>query len=494
MSDIQRRTAKGAAWMILARGFDRTVGLISTMILARLLAPDDFGVIAMAMSIIAMLNLLRAFGLDVVLIQHQQPERVHYDTAWTMNILVSIVVAATLIALAKPVAIFYQEPDLITVMTFLGLAPFIESLRNIGVIDFRRNLEFDREFRLMFAARLSSFVVTVPLAFALRNYWALVGGMLFGRVAEVALSYAMHRYRPRLSLVAWRELFGFSKWLLLKNLVQLLTSRSGDLVIGRVVGTRELGLFNVSNEIASMPSTEIAAPINRALLPGFARQASDPAALRLSFLNVVSMLTLVTLPLGVGLMLTGHLIVPILLGSKWLEAIPFIPILALNGLLMSLGSNTGSFLLAIGKTQYVFALAVVKLAVLAPALIIGTLQAGAIGAAWAYVLSTLMVIPISYGIILKRLDLRVTHLLARIWRPASGIAVMTICVRLVSEELPVPSDTMAMITHLVLIAAIGAISYGSTVFLLWNASQRPTGAERFLLDRLADQLQRFRSR
>jgi O-antigen/teichoic acid export membrane protein len=261
-----------------------------------------------------------------------------------------------------------------------------------------------------------------------------------------------------------------------------------------VVGTRELGLFNVSNEIASMPSTELAAPINRALLPGFARQVSDPAALRLSFLNVVSMLTLVTLPLGAGLMLTGHLIVPILLGSKWLEAIPFVPILALNGLLMSLGSNTGSFLLAVGKTHYVFGLAVVKLAVLAPALIIGTLQAGAIGAAWAYVLSTLMVIPISYGIILKRLDLRVSHLLARIWRPASGIAVMTFCVGLVSEELPIPSDTMAMITHLVVIAAIGAISYGSTVFLLWNASQRPAGAERFLLDTLADRLQRFRSR
>jgi lipopolysaccharide exporter len=480
--------------MVLARVVDRTLGLASTLVLARLLAPDDFGVIAMAMSIIAVLDLLRAFGLDVVLIQHQAPEPVHYNTAWTMNILVSATVATLLIALAQPASIFYREPDLVIVMMLLALSPLIESCRNIGIVDFRRNQEFDREFRFMLMARLTRFAVTMPLAFYLRNYWALVGGMLFGRLAEVALSYVVHRYRPSPSLAAWRELMGFSKWLLLKNLVQVLTNRSGDFVIGRLVGTRELGLFNVSTEIAAMPSSELAAPINRALLPGFARQASDPAALRKAFLNVVSMITLATLPVGIGLMLTAHLVVPILLGEKWVEAIPFVPILALNGLLMSLGSNTGSFLLGVGESRLVFRLAVLKLIVLAPSLMIGALHAGAIGAAWAYVASTFTVIPVSYAIILRRLDLGVTHLLVRLWRPVSGVAVMTACVHGLSTRLTVASETMEMIVQLLTLAATGAIAYVVTVLLLWNANRRPDGAERFVLDTARTQLQRFRSR
>ncbi len=477
MSDIHRKTAKGAAWMILAQVLDRVIGLVSTLILARLLAPDDYGVVAMAMSVAGLLNLLRAFGLEIVLIQHPAPQRVHYDTAWTMNVLVSLAVGLTLALLAKPTADFYREPQLTLVMVLLALSPVIESLRNIGVVDFRRNLDFDLEFRFTFYSRLVRFVVTVALAFLLQNHWALVTGILVGRVTDVLLSYLMNAYRPRFSLAALSELFHFSKWLLSKNLIQLLTQRSSDFVIGRFSGATALGLFNVANEIASLPSSELAAPINRAIYPSFARQAADRDALRRSLLDVAAIIFLITLPLGVGLIVTSHLIVPLMLGPMWLETIPIVSALALFGLLEGLGSNTGSMFLALGKPQIVTRVATIQLVVLVPSLVFGVRETGALGAAWAYVASTCVSVPLAYWILLQELQLPARTLLARLWRSVVAVLVMAGAVAGLASTLPKPGNLVETALQLVLLVGLGALVYLGTVFGLWIASDRPEGGE-----------------
>jgi PST family polysaccharide transporter len=477
MSNIQRKTATGAAWMILAQLMDRGIGVVSTLILARLLAPDDYGVVAMAMSVAGLLNLLRAFGLEIVLIQHPNPKRVHYDTAWTMNVLVSLGVGLSLMALAKPTAEFYREPQLTLVMVFLGLSPMIEALRNIGVVDFRRNLDFALEFRFTFYSRLVRFVFSVALAFLLQNHWALVSGILIGRVTDVLFSYTMNAYRPRFSLQALHELFHFSKWLLSKNLIQLLTQRSSDFVVGRFSGATALGLFNVSNEIASLPSSELAAPINRALYPGFARQAGDRDALRRSMLDVSGIVFLITLPLGIGLAVTAHLIVPLMLGEKWIATIPIVSALALYGLVDGLGSNTGSLFLAIGRPQIVTRIAILQLVVLIPGLALGVSRAGALGAAWAYVVSAVVIVPLAYWTLLQELELPASSLISRIWRSITAAGLMALGVKSVAATLAAPGNLLETTLQLLGLVALGAIVYVVVVFGLWFAFRRPDGGE-----------------
>ncbi|MGH0038578.1 MAG: lipopolysaccharide biosynthesis protein [Myxococcota bacterium] len=484
MSEVRSSVARGAAWMVVARLLDRGLGLISTLILARLLTPDDFGLIAMAMSVVALLDLLRAFGFDVVLIQHPDPTREHYDTAWTFNIGVCAAVAAVLAALAYPASIFFDEADLTAVMLLLALSPLISSLRNIGIVDFRKKLEFDREFRFMFFARLSRFVVTIPLAFWLRNHWALVAGMLSGRAFEVVLSYVMHPYRPRPSLAVWRELYHFSKWLVIKNMVQLLTQRSADFVIGRIAGIRALGLFNVSYEIAYLPSSELAAPLNRAIFPGYAKHAEDRQALGRGMLEVVGMVALVILPAGAGLMATADYVVPVLLGDAWLEAIPIVPVLALHGLLTALGSNAGYLFFTLGKPRIVSNVAMLQLVVLLPGLIIGVSRFGVIGAAWAYAVATSIILPTSYGILLRELSLPVSALFARIWRPLVAMSAMVVLVREMSAWMPEADGTFELMLQLGVLVGVGNLSYIAAVTALWWASRRPDGAERYVLDRV----------
>jgi lipopolysaccharide exporter len=164
VQNIDRAMTKGALWMILARLGDRSLGLVSTVVLVRLLAPSDFGLIAMGMSIIAVCELIGQLGFDMALIQNRHAGRKHYDTAWTFNVIFAGVTSIGLLLLAVPAAKFYGEPRLTPIVLFLALGSLISSFENIGVIAFRRDLQFSKEFGFIFGKKLASFAITIPLA------------------------------------------------------------------------------------------------------------------------------------------------------------------------------------------------------------------------------------------------------------------------------------------------------------------------------------------
>ncbi|HET9448418.1 MAG TPA: oligosaccharide flippase family protein, partial [Steroidobacteraceae bacterium] len=213
MDNIRSKMARGAAWMVAFKGVERMLGLVSTLVLARLLAPTDFGVVAMATSLMAMLELFSAFGLDAALIQRANATRTHYDTAWTLNICAGVVIALLMLALAWPMSLYFREPRATGAIAVLAAAAFVIGLENIGVIAFRKEMNFRKEFVYLASKRVGGLIATVSLALWLRSYWALVFGNLIGRVIGVVLSFALHPYRPRLSLQAVGDFFHFSKWL-----------------------------------------------------------------------------------------------------------------------------------------------------------------------------------------------------------------------------------------------------------------------------------------
>jgi len=164
--------------MVLCKLVERGLGLVSTIILARLLLPQDFGLVAMAMSLVAGLELMGAFSFDIALIQNQNAERRHYDTVWTFNALFAAFCALALLVLAKPAAQVCQEHRLENITYVLAFATLVGGFENIGIVFFRKELTFAKEFRFMLRKRLVGFFVTIPLAFTLESYWALVAGIV----------------------------------------------------------------------------------------------------------------------------------------------------------------------------------------------------------------------------------------------------------------------------------------------------------------------------
>src|SRR6185312_6827363 len=199
MSSIRGRMARGAMWMLTHKVAERSLVLLNTLILARLLSPTDFGIVAMGSSVVAMLDLFTAFGVDVILIQRRDSNANHSNTAWTLNVASGTLVATLLLLLSWPLSLLYREPRLIPVVCVFAANSFVQGFENIGVVEFRKSMNFRREFLYLISKRLSTVAATIVLAFLLRSYWAMVFATLIGRLSGVGLSYVLHPFRPRLS-------------------------------------------------------------------------------------------------------------------------------------------------------------------------------------------------------------------------------------------------------------------------------------------------------
>ena len=485
-----RTVVKGAIWMVLARVTDRTLGMISTLVLARLLVPADYGIVAMATAVIALLDLFRAFNFDVVLIQNRQAQRRHYDTAWTFNVLLSAGVAAGLVILAFPAAHYYGEHRIVAPMYVLAIATFVGGFQNIGVVDFRKDLQFHREFLLLFLRKLVAFAVTIPLAFALRSYWALVLGILTSQAADVALGYMLHPFRPRFTFAACRELFDFSKWLALNNFIYFFVQRSPDFIVGKLGGARALGLFNMANEIAMMSVSELSAPINRATFPAYAQKAADISDLRRSYLDVLSVSTLLVLPVAGGLASLAGRLVPLLLGPNWVDAAPLVALFAIYGALHAIDTNSAYVFLALGKPRLITIVGSVRAGMLAVLLLIGMLFNGVEGAAQGCFVSIALTLPVSFFLLVRNIDLGLADLLGRLWRPAAATAAMAVAVFVLAQAMPFGDTSLEALVRLLLVAALGALAYVAGLLALWYVSGLPTGAEHYIVQAIRSRLVR----
>jgi O-antigen/teichoic acid export membrane protein len=474
MLGLGRHLLVGAGWMISARFADRAIGLASTAILARLLLPQDFGLVALAVSLIGILDMVSEFSVELVLIQNQDADHRHYDTAWTLNILKGIVLAVVLLLLAVPAAQFFREPRVTAIVGWLALMMFIGGFENIGVVDFRKHLEFHREFIFVMSSRVIGTLVTVTWAFVSAGPYALVAGMIGRRVIALGLSFVLQAYRPRLSLVAFTELFRFSRWVMLENVLNAFRQRSANFVLGRVAGAQALGLYSMAYELAMMASSEIEQPIRRAVFPGYAKVASDPAALRSAFLDVFAMIAMVAAPVAVGMGLVAPLVVPILLGPRWLDAIPLVQILSACGLIIVLGGGTRLVYLALNKPYVATLMSGADALMLLPLTTFGALKAGPIGVAWAMVGTAAVTWLIAMVLVMRFLNIHLAAIASRLWRVLLGLFGMGVAVGM----LPASGTGDAWPgARLVVSIMTGVISYVFVVVGAWVIAGRPDGAE-----------------
>lgn len=259
----------------------------------------------------------------------------------------------------------------------------VGGLQNIRVVDFRKHLMFGRDVAYLLWPKLVSFPTVVVLAFHWRSYWALVVGMVAEQVERLILGYALRPYRPRLTLGAFREIFGFSMWMLLNSVVMFLSARMDSLFVGKISGSQALGVNTLAYDLANMATSEFLAPIRRVLLPGFAKLASDLPALRQRFIAIWSIVFMITLPIAAGAGLTADLVVPLMFGPNWIDAVPIAQVLAIYALATTLGSNIAPLFFALGKPRIVTLWIGSGLVILVPALVLGTKTWGPLGAASA---------------------------------------------------------------------------------------------------------------
>ncbi|MFN0301310.1 MAG: lipopolysaccharide biosynthesis protein [Burkholderiales bacterium] len=483
---INSRVVRGASLMVLLKLVDRGIGLVSTIVLARLLVPADFGLIALAGSLIAMLEVLGAVGLDTALIQRSDARREHFDAAWTFHILFGLTTAVIVAGITWPLAVYYQEPRLAWVMPMIAIAHAIQAFENIGVVAFRKELEFDREFKYRVIRRVvTTFIVTIPLALILESYWALLIGSLAGSCITVALSYALHPFRPRLSVVGLAQLMTVSKWFLLTSIVEFLYGRMATLIIGRSNGPGAVGTFSLAVDIASLATQDISAPIHRAVFPGYAKLAYDRTKLRLGYLRVTSVMLLFVLPSGIGISLLAEPIVFILLGAKWMEAVPLLRILAIDAVLVVLLTTSHYVNLAVGMTRSTSLVLSLHAAMTIPMMLWSVPKYGPEGAAVSMLISSIIVAPLNLILLRRAISFgwgEMRHVLSR---PLLGVLAMAGAILSLQSQWTVPGTLIGHLAHAFAGTLLGGSVYSVTVLLLWRWQGNADSAESWIVARVA---------
>ncbi|HXI86788.1 MAG TPA: oligosaccharide flippase family protein, partial [Parvularculaceae bacterium] len=348
------RAARGAAFIVAARIVMRAFGFINTIVLARLLAPADFGLVAVGVTAMQLLQGFSDIGVSQAVVKFRDADRRDLDTLFTLAAFRGAAIAAVLLLAAPFVADFYHDQRMARVFAAIALFPVMQGLVNPRFFEFERALDFSKEFMSNALVKFASVTVSITIAIIWRSYWAIIIGFLAGGALQLVASYAWRPYRPRPTFASLKKVFAFSGWLTGVSFVAALNNKLDAFVLARAVGTASTGVYYVGFQLAELPTSEIAVPIARAIYPGLSALQADIERMRAAFLRGVEALGAVAMPAAIGFALVAKDLIPLLLGEKWSSAIPVVemltPVLGLQTLLVA----TQFYAMARGLTRLVF--------------------------------------------------------------------------------------------------------------------------------------------
>lgn len=326
----------GISWNVSSSLLGQFIGFLRSVTLARLLAPEDFGLFTMALTITAAANALTTIGLDRTIIANkfetQEELKLHLDTVWSAELIRSVVVALLVCVSAFPLAHFYSQSQLKIIIPILACASLVQGLQNSGLVLLRKEIRFGRIFWFELTTNLGGVVLTIALAFVLRNVWALVIGMLLSVTLGTALSYVIHPYRPRLRFerVALTQALHFGKFALVFAVASYISNMADNIMVGRLLGTAALGNYSLAFNIASAPIIVVIFSLTAVLLPAYAEiNSQNPAQLEAAFTKAFNLTLLIMLAIAVPLFFVADDVVVLLFGHRWTSAGPVLSILAL---------------------------------------------------------------------------------------------------------------------------------------------------------------------
>ena len=461
---LAEKTARGVFWMFALRIADRGVSLVRTIVLARLLAPDDFGVMGVALLMLSGLEVVTMTGFDAALIQKKGRIESYLDAAWAAQFIRGLLLAIVLFLAAPLVAIFFEEPRVTLVLQVLALSELIKGCQSIGIVYFHKDLEFHKEFAYRFTNTIVKLAVSIPAALILRDALALVIGVVIGDVVSCLMSYALHPYRPRLRF-EWdkmKELFGFGKWILGSSLLTFLCNQGDDVFLGKMLGPATLGLYQMAYLISNLPATEITHVAARVSFPAYAKLQDSLDKLREMHLAVLRLVALVSVPLATGILLFARDVTALLLGPKWEPMVPAMQLLVFWGLMRSVGAPIGSLLQASGRLRVHTRLQLTKFLLLAICIYPMTKAWGMTGTALAVVVHTLPIEVYVHYLAVRLLRSPVVPYLQSLLFPLLASSIMFLAV----WTLKMLIFQSVSVIGLVVLVVIGWLTYAAVIGLL----------------------------
>ncbi len=465
----------GSLWIGAWRWSARLLGIASTIILARLLLPDDFGIVATGMIVVVFFDILVDLGTDKYLIRLSDPEREDYDTAWTLRLIVITAASTAIFISAAPMAVYFGDNRLINVIQLLAVASILRGFTNIGLTMYRRELQFGKIALLGLGQRLVGVTTTITLAFLLQSYWALVFGEIALRVAELVFSYAIHPYRPRFTIKRFSEQWVFSKWIVARNLAAFLQGSSDQFVVAKFFGIEQIGLYSMAGRFAALPTVNLISPMLAPIYSGLAKKKEEPKALARNVLQVIGATWSVMLPAAALMATLSEPLVIAILGAKWQPAILLVAPLVFVAVASMMAEPAITSLTLLGRVKILAVFHWISAIALISIMLIVAQLGDLVQLALARGMLAVVLLFVYFRWALKALAVTWRRLFACVYR--TGIATMA----LVGVTTAISAMAIGAWVTIVLGMIAGGLTYVVVLYGLWRVAGSPDAGEALLI-------------
>lgn len=470
-------TLRGASWLIFSRLIGRLIDFVNLLILARLLVPSDFGVTALAMALVLIIDSVLEVPVTQALVRLAVIDKKHLDTGFTLAILRSILVAALTIGCAWPYAWINGDPELVPVVCVLAIGTVVKGLYSPAMVHFARNIDFRPTFIAETTSKVFGLVAAIVVVFTEGGYWALVANYVVAASVTTIMSHVFARYRPAFSFGRINDFAGFMGWFTASQIVSAVNWQYDRLMIGAYMPKAMLGRYTVASDVAVIPAQSFIGPALQPLMSAFSRMSSDLGRVRQAYLKAIRIAMLIAVPASLGVALTADLVTNLLLGPKWAEAAPFLALLSISMLAMPYYQTLSSLGLALDRPDVLFRLNLIDLVLRTAAITAGFYFYSIEGVIYGRLAMTVVMGAIYVFQVRALLNLGLRRQIANLWKV--GVAGLAMVAAVYWLRLQEPVLALPDLVQMILVAGLGAAAYG--VALLGLGLRLKLGGGRFEL-------------
>lgn len=463
---LGRKVTKGVGWNYLSYGLGKTISLITISILAHLLSPDDFGVVALATLAIEYLSILNDFGLATALIQRRENLEEASNVVFTLNLIISFSLTLLTYLLAPRVALFFNEPSLTPILRWLGLIFSINAFGSVHKARLQREMHFGRKV----IPELGNTIIkgVVSIGFAIKGYgaWSLVYGQLAGLSVSIILLWIVVPWMPSLVFRSGlsNQLFNFGIPIMADRALSILGDSFDYFVIGRFFDSAALGIYTLAYRLPELLVITTLTVLAGVIFPAYASIQNQPNELRKRFLQTIKYVQLLITPMCLGMIVAADLIIKVVFGEQWLDAIPIMQILSLYCLILSIGYHVGDVYKAIGRPDILIKLSVPIFIIRIIAIWVGA-QYSLIGVAYGHLIASMFELILRTIVAIRVVKISLLEITKQLTAFIGGAVLLALTI----PTLYITSE-MDQIIRLILVVVVGALGYLGTIWIIERES------------------------
>jgi len=468
------KTILGASWLVSARLGGRAIDVVTVLVLARTLTPADFGLTALAMTLIAVADTVLEIPLMQALIRMKFVEKSHLDTAFTLGILRGLLLSFVVLAAAWPFSIIFHDSRLTALVAVLAIGPISRSLYSPSMVKFIQQMSFRQAFTAELIGKILASATAISLVYLGGGYWAIAASSVVGSLAATLITYLLAPYRPALSLSKVSEFSTFLGWFSSAQLVSALSWQFDRVLLGYFVTKSDLGQYTMAADLAVLPTQSMIGPAMTPVMAAFSRIKDDRERLRKAYLKASRFTMMLAVPACVGMSLTSDLIVHVLLGgAKWNEAAVYLQWLALAAVLSAYYNPLYSLALAIDRPSVIFRLNAIELFFRIVLISFGLYFYSLMGAVAARGAVSIIMFVAALATARTLTGISMAVEVRNLWKVGASCAVMALLVLLLRHEL---AGNINAVIELGIAAVSGAAVYVGALFALgvrWQDVSKP---------------------